>query len=328
MGDQCLLAAAQRAAVARRRSRRPLWPTAAANRRSRPVRAGIPGLRRRPQPDLAAGGALRPGSRRSDADAQQPGNPRPDLFRRGQRPRDRHLGGVGRGRRRARPGAGRLADRHRQLALRVPDQRAAGARGHGNGADRRPCRPRRQRRPARRPRRDAGHRRAVPHHLGADRRLQPRLVGLGAGRARGRRGAADAVRDRRKAAGRARDDAGGTVRFGQLRRADAADLSPLWRARRLVRAGALSADRSRRLQRDAGRRGPAAAAAGDLAGLAGSRRAGGTDRAATAADDRAGHRRSGIPAGAAHRRRRQLFHRRAAGDGGDRAWHGGALWRR
>ena len=58
------------------------------------------------------------GHRRGGADAQQPGDPGRQFFRRGAGPRHRHLGLHRRGDGGHRSGAGRLADRHGGMAAR------------------------------------------------------------------------------------------------------------------------------------------------------------------------------------------------------------------
>ena len=131
VGRQRLFAAVKRAALVRRRGRGPLRAPPNPDCRNRVIRGRVLGLR-------SGGGTFDPARLQAaaghwlrHAHAEQPGHSRPNILRRIQGTRYRHLGGHGRGHGRDRTGARRLAHRFGQLAGDFSSQSAArGRRSH------------------------------------------------------------------------------------------------------------------------------------------------------------------------------------------------------
>ena len=130
MDHQRLSPAAQRAAAAGRRARRPLRTPRRADLRRGAVRRRLGLLRVRPGPALAARRARLAGRGRGASAAQQPGDPRDRVLGRGTRPSRGDMVGREFDLGRPRPGARRLADRRLGLARDLPAQHSTRHRGN------------------------------------------------------------------------------------------------------------------------------------------------------------------------------------------------------
>lgn len=133
VGRQCLFASLGRAPFAGRSSGRPIRPPSSLDRRRSAVRHRFSGLRGGTDPYPVAVCSVRAGCERRNADAKQPRDPRPEFLWRGERPRDRHMGGDRSRCGRDRTCLWRVAHRCRQLAPCLFDQRSAVCSGDRAG---------------------------------------------------------------------------------------------------------------------------------------------------------------------------------------------------
>ena len=127
VGRQRLFASLERAPFAGWSSGRPVWPPSSLDRGSSAVWHCFSGLRGGADPYPVAACSVRAGCERRNADAKQPRDPRTEFLWRGERPRDRHMGGDRSRCGRDRTCPWRVAHRCRQLAPRshVPLSAAA-----------------------------------------------------------------------------------------------------------------------------------------------------------------------------------------------------------